>query len=45
MELTEQQLQEKIDEAVRGLKDKNAELLGKITTYKKTFDKLEGVDI
>lgn len=41
MKLTEEQLQEKIDAAVKQLKDKNAELLGKLAKFKN----LDGVDI
>ena len=45
MELTEEQLQEKIDEATKELKNKNSELIGDIKTLKKTVKAFDGIDL
>ncbi len=45
MELTDEELQAKIDEATTGLVDKNKELLGKMDGLKKSLTKFDELDL
>ncbi len=45
MELTEEELQEKITEATKGLTEKNTELIGDIKKAKKLMKAFDGVDL
>jgi DNA repair exonuclease SbcCD ATPase subunit len=45
IELTAEELQEKIDEAVAGLKNKNKEILGKLKKTKQALNKFDGLSV